>query len=180
MARTALVVTVVMVVGAASALAQDTPYAGYQHREIKALSAEEVEGYLAGAGMGFALAAELNGYPGPKHVLQLADSLGLDDGQRAAVAVSRERMLARAVPLGEAIVAAERTLDSLFASGAIEAERLAELTVRIGTLTGELRGVHLAAHLEMVAVLSGEQVARYNRLRGYGDPAHGEHRHGQH
>ena len=31
----------------------------------------------AGRGMGLALAAELNGYPGPAHVLELADKLDL-------------------------------------------------------------------------------------------------------
>jgi len=32
-------------------------------REIKALSTEEVDGYLKGEGMGLAKAAELNGFP---------------------------------------------------------------------------------------------------------------------
>ena len=34
-------------------------------------------------GMGLALAAELNGYPGPAHVIELAKSLGLSEPQRA-------------------------------------------------------------------------------------------------
>ncbi len=55
--------------------AQDSPYTGMQQREIKALSAETVSGYLAGHGMGFAMVAELNSYPGPKHVLELAEQL---------------------------------------------------------------------------------------------------------
>jgi hypothetical protein len=33
--------------------------------------------------MGLALAAELNGYPGPAHVIELAKSLGLSEPQRA-------------------------------------------------------------------------------------------------
>jgi hypothetical protein len=41
-----------------------SPYAGQEKREIKALSAEDIEGYLTGQGMGFAKAAELNHYPG--------------------------------------------------------------------------------------------------------------------
>lgn len=61
-------------------------YAGQQSRDIKALSEEEVQGYLAGAGMGFARAAELNRYPGPMHALEHADALALSQGQRAALA----------------------------------------------------------------------------------------------
>ena len=52
--------------------AQHSPYTGLEERDIKALSAEQVAGYLAGDGMGFALPAELNHYPGPKHVLDLS------------------------------------------------------------------------------------------------------------
>ena len=44
--------------------------------EVNALSPDEVQQYLAGAGMGYAKAAELNHFPGPMHVLELADKLG--------------------------------------------------------------------------------------------------------
>jgi hypothetical protein len=47
-----------------TSLAQ-SPYAGMQTRPIKALSAEQVADLKAGRGMGLAMAAELNGYPGP-------------------------------------------------------------------------------------------------------------------
>lgn len=46
---------------------QHSPYAGLPAREIKALSPEEIADLAAGRGMGLALAAELNGYPGPRH-----------------------------------------------------------------------------------------------------------------
>jgi hypothetical protein len=59
-----------------------TPYAGQQARTIKALSDEDIAALLKGDGMGFAKAAELNGYPGPKHVLDLAEKLKLTDAQR--------------------------------------------------------------------------------------------------
>ena len=45
------------------------PYSGQQGRMIKALSSKEVQGLLQGKGMGMAKAAELNQYPGPRHVL---------------------------------------------------------------------------------------------------------------
>src|SRR5262249_12751906 len=59
-----------------------SPYAGMEHRALKALSEQQIVDLKAGRGMGLALAAELNGYPGPAHVLELADALHLSDDQR--------------------------------------------------------------------------------------------------
>lgn len=155
---------------------QASPYAGYAAREIKALSPEQITQYRAGEGMGFALAAELNRYPGPKHALDLADSLALTADQRRNVAAVREAMLRDAVRLGERIIARERELDSGFALRTITERRLRSLTDEIGQLNGELRAVHLAAHLATTRVLTAEQAARYERLRGYADGER-EHRH---
>jgi len=62
-----------------------SPYAGLQHREIKALDAKQMDDLRTGRGMSLALAAELNGYPGPLHTLELADDLGLTAAQRERV-----------------------------------------------------------------------------------------------
>ena len=62
-----------------------TPYAGMQTRPIKALSEQQISDLDTGRGMGLALAAELNGYPGPSHVLELADKLELSAEQRATM-----------------------------------------------------------------------------------------------
>lgn len=56
-------------------------YAGQADRAIEALSPERVRGLLAGGWMGLAKAAELNGLPGPKHVLDLAEPLVLTPDQ---------------------------------------------------------------------------------------------------
>ena len=53
----------------------DMPYAGQQARAIKALSDDDIAALRKGEGMGVAKAAELNGYPGPAHVLVLAADL---------------------------------------------------------------------------------------------------------
>jgi hypothetical protein len=53
------------------------PYAGQLTRSIKALSPEDIDELRKGAGMGLAKAAELNGYPGPLHVLALTTELRL-------------------------------------------------------------------------------------------------------
>jgi hypothetical protein len=59
-----------------------SPYASQESREIKSLSPQEASDLLAGKGMGFAKAAELNGYPGPAHVLELAAQLQLTPEQK--------------------------------------------------------------------------------------------------
>ncbi len=154
-----------------------SPYAGEQDREIKALSPEEVRDLLEGRGASLALAAELNHYPGPKHVIELADELGLKPEQLHAARELEAGVLRDAKALGERIVGKERELDREFRSGRIAPERLRELTGEIGELEGELRVVHLGAHLEMGEVLTPEQVVRYDELRGYGSGVHGG-RHG--
>lgn len=156
--------------GPAPALAADpagAPYAGQQARAIKALSEEEIAGLRNGEGMRQALAAELNSYPGPRHVLDLARDLGLSEEQRQQAAAIHQRMNAAARGLGEAVIARERALDALFASGTVTPERLHAETTAIGELQGRLRAVHLAAHIETRAILTPAQIAHYNRLRGY-------------
>ena len=146
------------------------PYAGQQTRQIKALSDDDVAALLKGDGMGFAKAAELNGYPGPKHVLDLADRLKLTPDQRQQIGAIFEKMSAAAKPLGAELVDRERTLARLFQKSEITPDRLAQETAAIGDVQGRLRDVHLSAHLETRALLTPEQIALYERLRGYGNP----------
>ncbi len=162
----------------AAVSAQHSPYAGEQGRDIKALSAREVADLLAGRGMGLARPAELNGYPGPMHVLELRDRLGLTPEQEAAVRASFARMDAAAKPLGAELVERERALDHAFAAKAVTPDALRAMTADIGGLQGRLRAVHLAAHVEMRAVLSDEQVRAYDALRGYSRAEGTPERHG--
>jgi Spy/CpxP family protein refolding chaperone len=152
-------------------LADDrVPYAGQQSRMIKALSDDDISALLKGEGMGFAKAAELNGYPGPKHVLDFADRLKLTSDQRQQIGAIFDRMSEAAKLLGAELVHREWTLDQLFQKGEITPDRLAQETAAIGDLQGRLRDVHLSAHLEIRALLTPEQINVYEQLRGYGDP----------
>src|ERR1700716_2245653 len=90
---------------AAHAQQPASPYAGYEQRPIKALSDQQVADLRAGRGMGLALAAELNGYPGPVHVLELAAPLELPPERRARTQALFEAMKAETVPLGERLIA---------------------------------------------------------------------------
>ena len=157
--------------------AADMPYAGQQARPIKALSDYDVAALRNGEGMGMAKAAELNGYPGPKHVLDLARQLQLTDGQRRRVQAIFDRMSAAAKPLGGELIAQEQALDQLFAKGDITPDRLAAATAAIAELQGRLRAVHLSAHVETRALLNPDQIARYEQLRGYGALPAPEHHH---
>jgi Spy/CpxP family protein refolding chaperone len=150
-----------------------SPYAGEESREIKALSAEDVEAYLTGQGMGFAKAAELNGYAGPKHVLELASELGLTTEQRTRTQALFASMQTKAVALGRQLVDEERKLDRLFAGARITQESLQQSVSRIGALQADVRATHLEAHLEQAKILTPEQRAHYLRLRGY--HSHGAH-----
>lgn len=144
-----------------------SPYAAHVDRQVKALSPEEVEALQAGEGMGMALAAELNGYPGPKHVLELAPRLGLDPQQLQNVRAIFEAMKENAELLGARIVSAEAELDRAFAARRISREELERRVNQIGGLRAALRTAHLQAHLETTGVLNAEQVQRYQQLRGY-------------
>lgn len=146
-----------------------TPYADQQARTIKALSDDDVAALRKGEGMGMAKAAELNGYPGPAHVLALAKQLSLSDDQLRRMQLAFDRMSAAAKPLGDEVIAHERMLDQLFAVGRADRASVAAETASIGELQGRLRSVHLAAHLETRTLLTSDQIASYLRLRGYGD-----------
>ena len=146
-------------------------YAGMEKRRVKSLSDEQIEGYLNGEGMGLAMPAELNHYPGPKHVQSVGEQLKLTGDQSAAIQKAYEVMHENAVGLGKQLVAKETELETLFASGAITDGQLSSLTSEIGALQGKIRATHLSAHLTTKGILSTEQVRRYDELRGYGKPA---------
>src|SRR5262245_33219885 len=180
MIRVALFASLVIVVTTATSPAQTvSPYTGQERRTIKALSDEEIRDLLEARGMGLAKAAELNSYPGPLHVLQLATGLGLSDAQRKATDSLYATMRQRALSIGRQILEAERTLDRAFVNGAIEPATLRSQVRAIATLQGELRAVHLEAHLAQHALLTPEQIAQYDALRGYRrSPAPHDPRHG--
>ena len=144
-----------------------SPYAGQPGSEVKALSSDEMKALKEGTGMGMAKPAELNHYPGPRHVLDMADELALTPAQTAELTKIYDRMHSTAVVLGGQIISKEKTLDEEFASGTIDKSTLADLTTRIGALQAALRAVHLSAHLETRSVLTPDQIARYDSLRGY-------------
>jgi hypothetical protein len=147
-----------------------SPYAGLPGVAASGLLPEEVEGLAAGQGMALALAAELNGYPGPRHVLDAADAgqLSLRPDQRHAMVGLHARMLADARATGQEILRMEAQLATRFRHGHVDEASLRQILDDLGRLRAALRFVHLRAHLDARALLTDEQLARYQAARGYG------------
>lgn len=164
----------VVILASAGAFAQ-SPYSGMQSRTIKALSEQQLADLQAGRGMGLALAAELNGYPGPSHVLELADKLELSADQRAGIQRLFASMQQEALPLGAKLIEQEAELDRQFANRSVTPDSLKSATAAVAATQGALREAHLKYHLSTTAILSHEQMRRYAELRGYGD--HAVHHH---
>jgi LTXXQ motif family protein len=145
---------------------------------INALSDEDIAALRNGEGMGMAKVAELYGYPGPARVLTLANELSLTESQRQQVRAIYDRMNATAKLLGGELIMREQALDQLFAKGEITPPSCADAAA-IASLRGRLRSVHLAAHPETRALLSLDQIARYQQFQGYDNPAAPQqHHHG--
>jgi Spy/CpxP family protein refolding chaperone len=173
--RTAIVVTFLMiassVVWASEAARHASPYQGQERRAVKSLAEAEVADLLAGRGAGFAKAAELNGVPGPAHLLEMKTEIALTAQQEARIEAVRKRMQAEAVALGRRLVDLETELNAAFAAGTATKEGLGDLLTAIASVERDLRFAHLAAHLETPAIVTPEQILTYNRLRGYATAA---------
>ncbi len=159
---------------------EQMPYAGQQNRTIKALSTSEIEGLKNGKGMGLAKAAELNHYPGPRHVLDEANKLSLSNSQLSKTNNLFDEMKKEAMMVGEKIIFAERELDALFARKKISKIKLKEKLLEIGKYRTQLRFVHLKTHLEQKKILSSRQIKHYDMLRGYNGDAAKHHNHNGH
>ena len=143
------------------------PYAGQQQRQVKALSDQQVADLRAGRGMSLALAGELNGYPGPLHVLELADRLQLRGDQRADTQRLFDAMKEEASALGQTLIEHESALDRAFATRRISERSLKDMTGQIAITQGQLRAVHLKYHLATADLLTEAQRRQYAILRGY-------------
>lgn len=161
-------IAALLILAPSSALAQvQSKYVGEEQRAIKSLSAHDVAELMKGAGWGFAKAAELNGIPGPAHVLELKNKIQLSRDQVKRITAIHSSMRARAIKLGKRFVHLEQTLDNHFRTHSISQPTLGKLLKQIATVRAELRRTHLMAHLHVRPILSSQQVSDYNRLRGY-------------
>ena len=113
---------------------------------------------------------ELNGVPGPIHLLEMKDEIDLNESQRSAIGAIYRRMKSKAILHGERLIDLERRLESGFRDRTITDALLRASLSAIAETKKELRYVHLAAHIETLKVLSEKQIRNYNALRGYSNP----------
>lgn len=147
-----------------------SPYVGQETRQIKSLSPDDIEALQQGSGVvfgGMAKPAELNGFPGPKHTLELASQLNLTLEQKIDVESLFTEMQVSAIELGNKIIIIEQEINDQFTVKTITENALQELLNNSASLYGQLRNIHLKAHLATVEILSQDQVTLYNQLRGY-------------
>lgn len=135
--------------------------------EIKALTSEQINSYLNGEGMGLAKTAELNHFPGPKHVLDLSKELKLSETQIDSTNKIFTMMKDKAVYLGKTIIEKEMQLDLLFSSGKADEESVKNLVTEIAEYQGELRFTHLNAHIQQEIILTPDQILTYEGIKGY-------------
>lgn len=148
-------------------------YTGEEDAEIKALSEQEVGGYRNGLGIGLSKVAELNQYPGPKHVLELEQELKLSAEQRKQTENLFEDMKENAIEAGEAYIGTERELNIIFEKGNATSSKVDSLLQEIGELKASVRAVHVKAHIKMKNILNPQQVTLYDELRGYENDGEG-------
>lgn len=142
-------------------------YVGQEHRNIKSLSPDDIKELKKGGGWGLAKAAELNGVPGPAHILEMAEKINLTDEQKRKIQKIYNDMKVEAVALGEQLIRLELELNSGFSNGTINKILLDKSVREIEKVRAKLRLVHLSTHLKTPNILSNEQIILYNELRGY-------------
>jgi len=142
-------------------------YLGQEKRLIKSLSADDIQQLKQGKGWGLAKAAELNGLPGPAHILQMKDKISLSKEQEAKIQALFEDMKSKAIPLGNELIELEKNLNDSFATRTITKELLQQQLDSISDVHKRLRYVHLETHLLTPKILTSAQIEQYNQLRGY-------------
>ena len=149
---------------------KESKYAGEEKRSIKSLSPDDIAELKRGGGWGLAKAAELNGVPGPAHLLEMKDKIPLTEDQVMAIDKTYKQMKAQAIKQGEHLIVLEQELELQFRSGSITPDALRASLIKIANVRMELRFTHLAAHLKTPDILSKDQIRKYNELRGYSNP----------
>lgn len=144
-----------------------TSCAGMQQRAIKSLSDADIQELRRSGGWGLALPAELNGMPGPAHLLELKDQIPLTAEQAQRIHALFDDMKRAAIPAGERLIQTESEIEAAFASGKVDESTLRQLVTAAESARAELRIIHLSQHFKTVPLLRPEQIQRYTVLRGY-------------
>jgi Spy/CpxP family protein refolding chaperone len=164
-----VVVFFVIIFSSSTSAGEDykSKYVGQEHRKIRSLSPDDIDELKKGGGWGLAKAAELNGVPGPAHILEMKDEIHLTDEQKIEIQKIYNDMKVEAVNLGEQLIRLEMELNNNFANRTINQPILEKFVQEIEKVRANLRLVHLSTHLQTPNILTNEQIILYNKLRGY-------------
>ncbi len=155
--------------GLAPALAQHAhqPHAAQARSALPSPPEAQRADIEAGRGAGLAMPAEVNRHPGPMHVLEHAEALGLSESQRSSVEALMPPMRRAAIEAGARFMAAELRLNTLFATADATPDSVRQATGEAAQAQADMRASHLVAHIATRALLTPEQITRYDILRGY-------------
>ena len=135
------------------------------HRRAQACLDEFEAVVQEGRGFGMAFAADQHGYPGPMHVLELKERLGLTPEQEARIRGLIEAMFAESRPKSTRLLAAESKLRALFAAGGADEAAVRAAVAEVERARADVRIVHLLAHLKTRELLTEEQRRAYHQAR---------------
>ena len=93
--------------------------------------------------------------------------VGLTLEQVEKIQIIYDQMKSDAILLGNQLITQELELEERFRSDIPDTKELKSMLNALGTTRSQLRFVHLATHLKTPDILSDEQIASYNQLRGY-------------
>ncbi len=155
----------------------NSTYSDQEHRKLKAFSDNETNGYLNGKGMGFAKPAELNSYPGPRHVLDLSKKLNLSISQINETEALFNNMQKKAKEFGKILIDKEIEIENLFLNNIATPEVLDTLLIEAANIKAKIRFAHLVAHIQQKSLLSNHQIQEYNKIRGYTGDKNTQHNH---
>ena len=143
----------------------DGTSAAAPHRGVQAAMDEMDRVIGTGLGAGLAFAADQNGFPGPLHVLELADRLRLTAEQTRRMEALQTAMLAASRPASRLLLDAEARLRRLFADGVADEARVRSAVAEVERARTEVRLVHLLTHLQVRPELTDEQRRLYQQAR---------------
>ena len=113
---------------------------------------------------GLQAVADHNHYPSPRKVLLLQKELQLNDRQMAAISLINKTLQGKINEMNGFLITNERTIDSLFRYKKVNNGLLIFYTNRYGLYQGELRNALLQACLKTEAILTGQQIKKYDSL----------------
>ncbi len=147
--------------------AKHSKYSGQEKRAIKSLSPEDITELERGGGWGLAKVAELNGLPGPAHILELKNEIELTTDQLHEIQILHDEMKEHAIKHGKRLIMLEKELEARFLSKLPTDTELITMLLAIEQTRSQLRFIHLSTHLKTPHILTKQQIQTYNKVRGY-------------